>query len=345
MPSLAFISKATHAVIRIGPYKLNSRVVLAPMAGVTDRPFRLLCREHDAAMTASEMLTSNIQLWNSEKNRLRREHDGEASPRVVQIAGSDPAMMAAAARLNVEEGAQIIDINMGCPAKKVLKKAAGSALLKDELLVREILAAVTAAVDVPVTLKIRTGWSPSRRNGTTIARIAEDVGIKALAVHGRTRECMFKAEAEYDTIARIKEVVGIPVFANGDIGTPKKAAAVLAHTGADGVMIGRAAQGRPWIFREIAHYLEHKQMLPEPHLDTIQSVVLDHLERLYEFYGSFKGVLIARKHIAWYCRNLPEQSGFRALFNMLNEPGQQQNAVRQYFASLHKTGIGQKAAA
>ncbi len=345
MPSLAFISKATRAVIKIGPYKLNSQVVLAPMAGVTDRPFRLLCREHGAALTPSEMLTSNIRLWNSEKNRLRREHDGESSPRVVQIAGSDPAMMAEAARLNVEEGAQIIDINMGCPAKKVLKKAAGSALLKDETLVRQILTAVTAAIEVPVTLKIRTGWDQSNRNGVSIARIAEDAGIQSLAVHGRTRECMFKAEVEYDTIALIKEAVGIPVFANGDISSPQKAAAVLAHTRADGVMIGRAAQGRPWIFQEIAYYLKHGQELPEPNLKTKLNIMQRHLQSLYAFYGDFKGVLIARKHTSWYCQSLPEHQAFRAHFNTMIEPDQQLQAIQHYFSNLQKTSVMHKAAA
>lgn len=345
MPSLAFIPKATRAVIKIGPYTLNSQVVLAPMAGVTDRPFRLLCRQHGAALTPSEMLTSNIRLWNTEKNRLRREHDGESSPRVVQIAGSDPAMMAEAARLNVEEGAQIIDINMGCPAKKVLKKAAGSALLKDEKLVKQILTAVTGAVDVPVTLKIRTGWDPANRNGATIAKIAEEAGVKALAVHGRTRECMFKAEVEYDTIALIKEAVGIPVFANGDINSPQKAAAVLAHTGADGVMIGRAAQGHPWIFQQIAYYLQHKQELPEPLLDNKMHIIVSHLQSLYDFYGDFKGALIARKHVAWYCQNLADHLAFRTRFNKLNEPAQQLEALQYYFSALPKAFLNQKAAA
>jgi tRNA-dihydrouridine synthase B len=321
-------------VIQIGPYTLNSQVVLAPMAGVTDRPFRLLCRHYGAAMTPSEMLTSNIQLWNSEKNRLRRQHSGETSPRVVQIAGSDPQMMAQAARLNVDQGAQIIDINMGCPAKKVLKKAAGSALLKDEKLVKEILHLVVNAVSVPVSLKIRTGWGPANRNGTTIAKIAEDSGIKSLAVHGRTRECMFRGEVEYDTIAAIKEIVEIPVFANGDIDSPQKAAAVLSHTLANGVMIGRAAQGRPWIFQQIDHYLKHQQLIAGPSLNEQMTLILTHLENLYDFYGSFKGVLIARKHVAWYCQNLPEHKAFRAYFNTLDDIQQQTDALQNFFSTL-----------
>jgi tRNA-dihydrouridine synthase B len=304
------------------------------MAGVTDRPFRILCRQHGAALAPSEMITSNIQLWNSEKNRLRRQHDGENSPKVVQIAGSDPTMMAEAARLNVEQGAQIIDINMGCPAKKVLKKAAGSALLQNEKLVQEILKSVVEAVSVPVSLKIRTGWNPDNRNGTIIAKIAEEAGVKSLAVHGRTRECMFRAEVEYDTIAAIKETVSIPVFANGDIDSPQKAAAVLAHTKADGVMIGRAAQGRPWIFQEIDCFLKNKQLFVEPTLDKQLSLILGHLQSLYDFYGDFKGVLIARKHVSWYCQNLPDHLQFRAYFNKLDENHQQTDALHNYFLQL-----------
>jgi len=304
------------------------------MAGVTDQPFRLLCRQHGAALTPSEMLTSNIQLWNTEKNRLRRQHTGETSPRVIQIAGSDPDMMAQAARLNVEQGAQIIDINMGCPAKKVLKKAAGSALLQNEQLVKNILNAVVKAVSVPVSLKIRTGWNPANRNGTTIAKIAEEAGVMSLAVHGRTRECMFRGDVEYDTIAAIKQAVNIPVFANGDIDSPQKAASVLTHTGADGIMIGRAAQGRPWIFQEIDYYLKHKKLLIEPTLSKQLNLIGTHLQDLYNFYGDFKGVLIARKHVAWYCQNLSEHLSFRACFNKLNEPQQQRDALHNYFSTL-----------
>ena len=321
-------------MIQIGPYTLNSQVVLAPMAGVTDRPFRSLCHQNGAALTPSEMLTSNIRLWNTEKNRLRRQHGGETSPRVVQIAGSDPNMMAEAARLNVEQGAQIIDINMGCPAKKVLKKAAGSALLKDEKLVKNILSSIVSAVSVPVSLKIRTGWNPSNRNGTTIAKIAEEAGVMSLAVHGRTRECVFRGNIEYDTIAAIKESVGIPVFANGDIDSPQKAAAVLAYTKADGVMIGRAAQGCPWIFQEIDYYLKYEQILPGPSLGKQLSLILAHLQDIYDFYGDFKGVLIARKHVAWYCQNLPTHLSFRSYFNKLDNAQKQSDALHNYFLNL-----------
>lgn len=321
-------------MIQIGPYTLDSEVVLAPMAGVTDHPFRLLCRQQGAALTPSEMLSSDLSLWHSEKSRLRRMHADEQGPRVVQIAGSDPEQMAQAARLNVLHGAQIIDINMGCPAKKVLKRAAGSALLNNERLVREILQAVVAAVDVPVTLKIRTGWSPEQRNGLTIACIAEEAGIQSLAVHGRTRACMFKGDVEYDTIAAIKENLSIPVFANGDIDSPGKARQVLQHTGADGVMIGRAAQGNPWLFRQIDHYLRHQTFLPTPTLREQLSLILTHLQGLYELYGEYKGTLIARKHIGWYCRHWPDSNGFRTRFNQLDKPEMQLKSIRKHFQTL-----------
>jgi len=275
------------------------------MAGVTDQPFRTLCRQYGAALTPSEMVSSNIKLWHRDKNRLRRCHAGEREPRVIQIAGADPRMMAEAAKLNVDEGAQIIDINMGCPAKKVLKRSAGSALLQYPGLVREILDAVVAAVTVPVTLKIRTGWDPAHRNGVAIARLAENAGIQALAVHGRTRACAFKGGVEDDTIAAIKAAVRIPVFANGDINTPRQAAAVLDYTGADGIMIGRGAQGRPWLFREIGHYLTTGTELPAITLTEVQSIVARHLRHLYAFYGEAKGVLLARKHVHWYLRSIP----------------------------------------
>lgn len=307
------------------------------MAGVTDRPFRQLCRQHGAAMTASEMLTSDVRLWHSEKSRLRRRHDGEAAPRIIQIAGSDPAMMAEAARLNVAEGAQIIDINMGCPAKKVLKRAAGSALLKDEILVRDILSAVVSAVSVPVTLKIRTGWSREQRNGPIIARLAEDCGIQALAVHGRTRECAFKGEAEYDTIAHICESVSIPVFANGDIDSPQKAAAVLRHTGADGIMIGRGAQGRPWIFRHIEHYLASGDELHEPDTGTLATLIGTHLAALYKFYGEEKGVQIARKHVSWYLQNRADSQALRRSFNTLPTGRAQLSFITELFSGGTQT--------
>lgn len=321
-------------MIRIGQYKLDSPVILAPMAGITDRPFRMLCRNNGAALTASEMLSSNIRLWDSNKNRLRRDHAGEQEPRVVQIAGSDPAMMAEAARLNIAHGAQIIDINMGCPAKKVLKKAAGSALLKDEDLVEKILSAVVNAIEAPVTLKIRTGWSPDCRNGLQIAKIAESCGIKALAVHGRTRACGFHGDVEYDTIAAIKEIVSIPVFANGDINSPQKAKYVLDYTKADGVMIGRAAQGRPWLFREINHYLQHGALLASLPLLKCRAILLSHINELYEFYGDFKGMLIARKHVAWYMQSQQGARHFRQYFNSLESTKDQLRCIQTFFDDL-----------
>lgn len=334
----------------IGPYTLASRVVLAPMAGITDQPFRKLCRHFGAALAPSEMISSNIKLWNREKCRLRRCHDGEQAPRVVQIAGADPAMMAEAARLNVDQGAQIIDINMGCPAKKVLKRSAGSALLQYPELVRDILSAVTTAVDVPVTLKIRTGWDCEHRNGVDIARLAEDCGIQSLAVHGRTRACAFKGAVEYDTIAAIKQAVSIPVFANGDISTPEQARTILNYTGADGVMIGRAAQGRPWIFNEINHYLNTNTHLPALSLADIHRVVDTHLEHLHAFYGADKGIFISRKHVSWYLANLlvtPELQlsesqdhdfirDTRRRFNTLQDSSAQRDAVNNFFITLER---------
>lgn len=273
------------SVVRIGPYTLPNRLILAPMAGVTDRPFRQLCRRLGAGMVVSEMVTSDVRLWNSRKSRLRLIHDGEDEPRSVQIAGGDPAMLAEAAQRNVELGAQIIDINMGCPAKKVCNKAAGSALLRDEALVAEILDAVVRAVDVPVTLKIRTGWDRDNRNGVTVAKLAEQAGIQALAVHGRTRADLYTGEAEYETIAAIKQAVSIPVFANGDIDSPEKARKVIEQTGVDALLIGRAAQGRPWIFREIDHYLRTGEHLPAAPLPEVQSILLEHLAELHLFMG------------------------------------------------------------
>lgn len=295
---------------RIGPYTLPNRLILAPMAGVTDRPFRQLCRRLGAGLVVSEMVTSDVRLWNSRKSSLRLLHAGDPEPRSVQIAGGDPQMLAEAARKNVELGAQIIDINMGCPAKKVCNKAAGSALLRDEPLVREILQAVVGAVDVPVTLKIRTGWDRQNRNGITVAKIAEDAGITALAVHGRTRADLYTGEAEYDTIAAIKQAVSIPVFANGDIDSPQKAKAVLDATGADALLIGRAAQGRPWIFREIDHYLRTGETLPAPALIEVERILLEHLAALHAFYGELMGTRIARKHVGWYLATLPGARSF-----------------------------------
>lgn len=320
--------------IQIGLHSLQGQVVLAPMAGVTDRPFRQLCRKYGAALAASEMVTSDLTLWKTRKSQLRMNHEGEDSPIVVQIAGSDPKMMSDAAKLNVDLGAHIIDINMGCPAKKVCKKAAGSSLLKDESLVASILESVVNAVEVPVTLKIRTGWSPEKRNGTRIARIAEDLGIKALAVHGRTRECKYHAPVEYDTIAEITQAVAIPVFANGDILSPAKAKFVIDYTKAAGIMIGRAAQGKPWIFGQIQHYLSTGDMLEEPSLEEIQLIVLNHLDQLYSFYGETMGIRIARKHVAWYTDRLEPGSLFRKRFNKLETIKEQRTAVQTHFEQL-----------
>ena len=323
---------------RIGPYTLPNRLILAPMAGVTDRPFRQLCRRLGAGLVVSEMVTSDVRLWNSRKSSLRLLHAGDPEPRSVQIAGGDPQMMADAARKNVELGAQIIDINMGCPAKKVCNKAAGSALLRDEPLVREILAAVIGAVDVPVTLKIRTGWDRQNKNGITVAKIAEDAGITALSVHGRTRADLYTGEAEYDTIAAIKQAISIPVFANGDIDSPQKAKAVLDATGADALLIGRAAQGRPWIFREIDHYLRTGELLPPPALIEVERILLEHLAALHAFYGDVMGVRIARKHVGWYLATLPGAREFRAQFNRLDSTDAQCAQVRAFFRERYEEG-------
>ncbi len=322
------------AVTRIGTYQLASPVILAPMAGVTDLPFRQLCRRLGAGLVVSEMVTSDVRLWNSRKSRQRLDHTGESEPRSVQIAGGDAEMMAEAARMNEQLGAQIIDINMGCPAKKVCNKAAGSALMRDEKLVGEILEAVVNAVNLPVTLKIRTGWCAEQRNGLQIARIAEASGIQALAVHGRTRTQLYTGEAEYDSIAAIKQAIGIPVFANGDIDSPQKALAVLQHTGADAVMIGRAAQGRPWIFNEISYFLKTGELLPAPTLDWQQSILQEHLQALHAFYGEHQGVRIARKHVGWYLQTLPGAEDFRRRFNQLECAEQQRRNIQTFFTRL-----------
>ena len=319
--------------MRIGPYTLDSCVVLAPMAGISDRPFRALCRRFGAGVAATEMLSSNPQLLASPVSTLRRAHRDELEPRVVQIAGADPTALADFARFNVEQGAQVIDINMGCPVKKVLKQAAGSALLRDEVLVATLLKAVVAAVAVPVTLKIRTGWSPDLRNGVTIARIAEDCGISALAVHGRTRACMFNGDAEYDTIAAIKQSIRIPVTANGDITTPEKARAVLAHTGADAVMIGRGARGRPWIFREIEHFLRTGVHLPALPFVQIHQILSEHLRAIHAFYGEHMGLGYARKHTAWYLERFRGAREFRAEFNRVGSAAAQLELVDRFFSS------------
>jgi tRNA-dihydrouridine synthase B len=318
--------------LRIGPYQLPSPVVLAPMAGVTDRPFRILCRNFGAGLAASEMITSDTRLWHTAKSRHRMNHEGEPEPRVVQIAGSDPQALAEAARANVALGAQIIDLNMGCPAKKVCGRSCGSALLSDEPLVARILAATVHAVDVPVTLKIRTGWDREHRNGVNIACIAQDSGIAALAVHGRTRADFYQGSAEYDTIRRIKSRVSIPVFANGDIDRPEKAREVLDFTGADGVMIGRASHGAPWIFRAVNAHLR-EGILPPPLLRAnVRDIILTHLDSLYFFYGEETGVRIARKHLGWYCEQLldnPVQIR-RELMAAANTAAQFAHAVKHF---------------
>ncbi len=320
--------------MRIGPYQLKNNLIVAPMAGVTDRPFRQLCKTMGAGMAVSEMVASNSLLWGSEKTRRRANHDGEVDPISVQIAGADPQMLADAARYNVDQGAQIIDINMGCPAKKVCNVMAGSALLKDEPLVARILDAVVGAVEVPVTLKIRTGWDREHRNARTVARIAESSGIQALAIHGRTRACGYTGEAEYDTIAAVKSDIGIPVIANGDITTPERVKQVLDYTGADAVMIGRAAQGRPWMFREITHFLQTGKHLPPPEVGEIHHVLRAHLHDLYAFYGEHTGVRVARKHISWYTKGLAGSAAFRHAMNQLQTCAEQLAAVDDFFAGL-----------
>jgi len=317
--------------MRIGLHELRSNLFLAPMAGVTDRPFRQLCKQLGAGMAASEMVSSNSLLWGSNKTLRRADHRGEDEPRAVQIAGADPQMMAQAAQYNRDHGAQIIDINMGCPAKKVCNVMAGSALLQHESLVARILRAVVAAVDIPVTLKIRTGWDRANRNGVAIAHIAEDCGIQALAVHGRTRSDLFQGDAEYETIAAIKSAVKIPVIANGDIDTPEKAAAVFAETGADGVMVGRAAQGNPWIFRQISHFLATGTKLLPPPVTEVRDTLLQHLENLYAFYGEHTGVRVARKHISWYSKGLVGGAIFRHRVNQLDSVAAQLALVREFF--------------
>lgn len=320
--------------MRIGPHLIEPRVVLAPMAGVTDKPFRQLCKRLGAGLAVSEMTTSDPRLWNTPKSLRRMDHAGEPDPVSVQIAGTDPAVMAEAARHNAGQGAQIIDINMGCPAKKVCSAWAGSALMRDEALVGRILEAVVGAVEVPVTLKIRTGWDADHRNAPAIAHIARESGIAALAVHGRTRDQHYRGEAEYDTIAAIKAQLDIPVIANGDIDSPEKAAAVLRHTGADALMIGRAAQGRPWIFREVAHFLATGQRLPEPGLAEVRDILLGHLRALHAFYGEPSGVRIARKHLGWYAKDRPENRAFRAVVNRAEGAREQLALTRDYFDAL-----------
>ncbi|MBL0613509.1 tRNA dihydrouridine synthase DusB [Aeromonas veronii] len=320
--------------MQIGPHTLETPLIVAPMAGVTDRPFRELCLRLGAGMAVSEMLLANPDVWDTQKTRMRMDHSVEGGLRSVQIAGADPEMMAFAARYNVEQGAQIVDINMGCPAKKVNKKLAGSALLRYPDQVKAICRAVVDAVEVPVTLKIRTGWDPDNRNGVEIARIAEDCGIAALAVHGRTRACLYKGEAEYDTIRAIKQAVSIPVVANGDINSPEKARYVLDYTGVDAVMIGRAAQGRPWIFREIRHFLETGTKLPPPEREEVRTLMNEHVTNLHRFYGAYLGARIARKHVGWYLDEEETGREFRKHFNALDCADAQLEALEAYFDGL-----------
>ena len=320
--------------MRIGAHVLRSGLFVAPMAGITDRPFRRLARRYGAALAVSEMVSSRPELRDSRKTRLRVDHSGETGPISVQIAGADPAMLADAARHNEALGAQIIDINMGCPAKKVCNVQAGSALLGDEPLVARILEAVVRAVDVPVTLKIRTGPSRERRNAVSIARIAESAGVQLLAIHGRTRACAFGGEAEYDTITEVKSRLRIPVIANGDVRTPEEARRVLETTGADGLMIGRAAQGRPWLFRDIARYLETGEKAPPASLAEIRAVLLEHLEGLYQLYGDEQGARVARKHIGWTLSGLPGAEDFRGEVVRIGTAPAQHGAVNDYFARL-----------
>lgn len=325
--------------MQIGPYKFANNLALAPMAGVTDKPFRQLCRRMGAAMVAGEMISADTRLWKTKKTQLRLDHSGEPEPRIVQIAGGDPAMIAEATRLNVERGAQIIDINMGCPAKKVCNKAAGSALLRDEDNVQRILEAAVGATDAPVTLKIRTGWSQQEKNCVRIAEIAQQAGIAALAVHGRTRACRFGGEAEYDSIAEVKRAISIPVIANGDIVDAHKAREVLQRTGADGVMIGRAAQGSPWVFREIAACLSNNAKNIEqaaPTVAELRDIMLAHLESLYRFYGEATGVRVARKHLGWYCKNRKDAGNYRAEVVRAESARDQVQMTENYFNDVSR---------
>ncbi|HEY9223099.1 MAG TPA: tRNA dihydrouridine synthase DusB [Variovorax sp.] len=323
--------------MQIGPLALENRLFVAPMAGVTDRPFRMLCRSLGAGYAVSEMVTSRKELWNTLKTSRRADHAGEPGPIAVQIAGTDAAMMAEAAHYNIDRGAQIIDINMGCPAKKVCNKWAGSALMRDEPLALEIVQAVVAAAaphGVPVTLKMRTGWSADHRNAVKLARDFESAGVQMLTVHGRTREQGYKGAAEYDTIAAVKAAVRVPVVANGDITSPEKARDVLAATGADALMVGRAAQGRPWVFREIAHFLATGTHLAPPLVAEVRRLLLDHLQEHYGLYGDYSGVRTARKHIGWYVRALPGGDDFRSRMNTIEDCAEQLRAVSDYFEGL-----------
>jgi len=322
--------------VKIGPYTLQSNILLAPMAGVTDRPFRMLCRRFGAGLAASEMLSADVRLWDTPKSRRRMDHAGEPSPRVVQIAGFDPAMMAEAARRNVDQGAEIIDINMGCPAKKVCNRLAGSALLQDEALVARILHSVVQAVDAPVTLKTRTGWNPDNKNGLRIAKIAEDCGVQAIAIHGRTRTDMYHGDAEHETVSAIKANVDIPVFANGDIDSPQRARDILQQTKCDGVLIGRAAQGRPWIFDEVNFFLRSGEFREPLALEKVRDIMRAHLEDLYSFYGDETGVRVARKHLSWYLRQHPGQESLRNRLVQIATPREQLSALLEHDWDVHR---------
>ncbi|WP_260261238.1 tRNA dihydrouridine synthase DusB [Vibrio intestinalis] len=320
--------------MKIGNHQLKNNLIVAPMAGVTDRPFRELCLRYGAGMAVSEMMSANPKLWNTSKSKQRMVHEGESGIRSVQIAGSDPQLMAEAAQFSVENGAQIIDINMGCPAKKVNKKLAGSALLKFPEIIEDILKAVVNAVDVPVTLKTRTGWDTENRNCVQIAKLAEDCGIQALALHGRTKACMYKGEAEYDNIKAVKQAISIPVIANGDIDSPEKAKFVLEYTGADALMIGRPAQGRPWIFQEIQHYLENGTAMPDLPVQEVKDIMLAHVVALHEFYGEYLGPRIARKHVGWYLKEHEQANEFRRTFNAIDAAPLQLEALEGYFDNV-----------
>lgn len=320
--------------LQIGPYKLENTLILAPMAGITDRPFRELCLRFGAGMAVSEMMSSNPKMWHTKKSTNRMVHRDEKGLRSVQISGAEPILMANAARFCVEQGAQIIDINMGCPAKKVNQKRAGSALLSHPILIEQILTAVVKAVDVPVTLKTRTGWDLDNKNCVQIAKIAENCGIQALALHGRTRACMYKGEAEYESIRAVKEAISIPVIANGDIDSPQKAKHVLEFTGADALMIGRGAQGRPWIFREIEHYLATGEVLEAASMNEVKTILLDHVQKLHQFYGELNGLQIARKHVGWYLKEHDHFGEFRQSFNAINIANAQIDALQDHFENV-----------
>ncbi|KUI96984.1 NifR3 family protein [Vibrio sp. MEBiC08052] len=321
-------------VLKIGNHQLKNSLIVAPMAGVTDRPFRELCLRYGAGMAVSEMMSSNPALWKTSKSKQRMVHEGESGIRSVQIAGSDPQLMAEAAQFSVENGAQIIDINMGCPAKKVNKKLAGSALLRYPDLIENILTTVVQAVRVPVTLKTRTGWDTAHKNCVHIAKLAEDCGIQALALHGRTRACLYRGMAEYDSIRAVKQAISIPVIANGDIDSPEKAKYVLEYTGADALMIGRPAQGRPWIFQEIQHFLETGTTMPALPVKEVKSILLGHVQALHQFYGAYLGPRIARKHVGWYLKEHEQASGFRRTFNAIEAAPLQLEALEGYFDNV-----------